>query len=134
MRKLVVIACIFSLLVSAAVLAGCVVEDNSTQTPGEVVTEFLHELASKDTNTAWDMLSRESQKALHSEPEFEALVLKTLSEADELDSAEIVKTSKKGNVATVTFTAVIGGKKETNTLKLVKEDGAWKISLLPSQK
>jgi hypothetical protein len=129
MRKLVVIACIFSLLVSATALAGCALEDSSPETPKEVVKEFLHELASKDTNTAWDMLSEESQKALQSEPEFESLVLKTLSEADELDSAVIVKTGRKGNVATVTFTAVIGGKKETNTLKLVKEDGAWKISL-----
>jgi hypothetical protein len=134
MRKLVVLACIFSLVVSAALVAGCAMEDDTPRTTREVVREFLDELASGDTGTAWDMLSARSQKLLHSEEEFESLVSKTLPDGDALESVEVVKSSTNGDVASVTVATVSDGKKQTDTVKLVKEDGVWKISLEPGGK
>lgn len=129
MRGLVVLACIVALLASATLAVGCVLEDSSPQTPREVVVDYLDELATGDTNTAWDMLSSKSQELFDSEAEFESLVSRTLPNAEELESVQVVKTSIKGDVATVTFTTEADGKKNTDTVELVKEDGVWKVSL-----
>jgi hypothetical protein len=134
MRKLIASACIFSLLVSAVVVAGCALEDRGPRTVKEVAAEFLDELASGDTSAAWDMLSAQSQKLLRSEPEFDALVSRTLPDGEALASAQVVKTSAKGDAASATYTTVVDGKKRTDDLKLIKEDGAWKISLGPDEK
>jgi methylmalonyl-CoA mutase N-terminal domain/subunit len=131
MRKLIVLACILSFLVSATGLVGCAIIDNGPQSPKQVVEEFLGELETGDTNTAWDMLSAKTQKSLGSEDEFDSLVNKTLGAVEQIEKIEVGKTTIDHNTATVTTTAIVNGKKKEGSQKLVKEDGVWKITLVP---
>ena len=66
MRKVLVLACILSLLVSAAVLVGCGGGGSSSQTPEQAMQAFFAAVKKSDTNATWNMLSADSQKQLNS--------------------------------------------------------------------
>lgn len=121
-RKVVVLACILSLLVSAAVLAGCGGGSSSSQTPEQVMQAFFTAVKNKDVNTAWNMLSSDSQKTIGSKSTWKMIQPQSGSL-----NYTIGKTTVNGNEATVNVTISLGTYKDSADMPLVKENGVWKV-------
>jgi Domain of unknown function (DUF4878) len=127
MRKTVVIVCAFSLLLSAAVLAGCGSGGGSSTSPVGVTKAFLAAAIKNDVNTTWGMLSRNTQVSMKNKATF-AETLKTFGPNDKV---VIGKATVTGDKAEVRVDYKHGGGETTDkvTIVLVKDGGAWKIDL-----
>jgi uncharacterized protein YdeI (BOF family) len=130
MRKVAVLACILSLLVSAAVLAGCG-GGSSAQTPQQVVQAYFTSLQKADATTIWNLISAASQKTVGSKSKLES-ALKSQSATFKSVKFTVGKTTVNGDKATVEVTVTIGGKTSTETLPLIKENGVWKGDMTSS--
>jgi len=125
MKKVVVLACILSLLVTAIVLVGCGGGSSSSQTPEQVAKAFFAAMQKIDVNTTWNLMSASTQKAIGT---------KTAWEASSKDSTgtmkfTVGKVTVNGNKATAKVTGTVAGKTSTQTVPLVKENGVWKVDL-----
>jgi hypothetical protein len=124
MRKVLVLACILSLLVSAAVLVGCGGGGSSSQTPEQVMQAFFAAVKKSDANTTWNMLSADSQKQLKSKSQWEADIKQMASSGVDY---KVGKATIKGDKGTVEVTASAGGQTQTVSISVIKENGAWKV-------
>lgn len=127
MRKVVVLACILSILVSAVVLVGCG-GGSSTQTPQQVIQVFWDALMKNDATTTWNMMSSDSQKAAGSKSEWEAALRQGLH----MVKVTIGKATINGNKATIKVTGTVNGKTNTVSMPLIKENGVWKVDISAS--
>jgi hypothetical protein len=125
MRKFVVLVCILSILVSAAVLVGCGGGGSSSQTPEQVAKAFFAAMQKIDVNTTWNLMSASTQKAIGTKAAWEA------SSKDSTDSMKFTvgKVTVNGNKAMAKVTGTVSGKTSTQTVPLVKENGVWKVDL-----
>ena len=131
MRKFMVLTCILSLLVSAAVLAGCgsgsTGSTSSSGTHESVAKAFWTASLTGDAATSWGMLSKKLQTNLKNEAAWASSgVTNTLGKG----SIVAGKATITGDTATVTIKIMSGGTEVTSSeVSLVKEDGAWKIAI-----
>jgi hypothetical protein len=128
MRKVVVLACILSLLIPVAVLVGC---GGSAQTPAQVTEAFFAALKKRDVNTTWNMMAAASRQQVGSKSTWES-ALKDPSTAIGDIKVKLGKTTVNDNNATVEVTSTTGGKASTETVPLVKENGVWKVDIAKS--
>ena len=127
MRKTVVLACILSLLVPAAVLVGCGSGGGSSTSPEEVTKAFLAAAIKNDVDTTWDMLSQNTQESMKDK----ATLAETLKTFGPNDKVVVGKATVTGDEAEVPVDYKHGGGETTDnvTIVLVKEGGAWKVDL-----
>jgi hypothetical protein len=127
MRKVALFACLFSLLITAVLLAGCGSggDKSTTQTPQEVAKAFWTAALTGDADTSWEMLSKNMQNTLKDKAKW----AKSVSNVPNV-SIEVGKATVTGNTAKVTIKILSGGKEATTTdVSLVKENGVWKVKL-----
>jgi Domain of unknown function (DUF4878)/Protein of unknown function (DUF2950) len=126
MRKSVVLACILSILVSAIVLVGCGGGGSSSQAPEQAAKAFFKAYEKKDTDTAWNMLSANTKNTTGSKGKaaLESF-LKKLSNT----KFTVRKVTINGDKATAEVTVTASGNTSTETVPLVKENGAWKVDI-----
>jgi hypothetical protein len=122
MRKSIVLACILLILMPAFVLVGCG-GGSSAQTPTQVSQAFWDAAIKKDANTTWNMMSAQAQKLMKTKSAWEA-ALKTATMPTKITAG---KATINGDKATVKLTGTIGGKSQTTSVPLVKENGVWKM-------
>jgi len=127
MRKTVVLACILSLLVAAAVLAGCGSGTGSSTSPEGVTKAFLAAAIKNDVDTTWDMLSGNTRESMKDK----ATLAETLKTFEPNDKVVVGKATVTGDEAEVPVDYRHGGGETTDnvTIVLVKEGGAWKVDL-----
>lgn len=131
MRKVAVLACVLSLLIPVAVLAGCGSGGSSTQTPEQVTEAFWAALKKRDTDSSWNMLTVEAQKFMKSKSEWEASLKKAFPEDKEMVTVKAEKATVNGNKATVTTTITVNGQTTTDNDQLIRENGVWKMDMRP---
>ena len=123
-----VLVCVCAVLGSAAALVGCGSSASSSQTPKQTMQAFLAAYQKADTDTTWNLLAAETQKALKTKATW-ASALKTLAENS--IKFTVGKVTVNGNKATVSVTGTgVTGKTVTETMPLYKENGAWKVYLV----
>lgn len=125
MRKVVVLACLLSLLVPVVVLVGCGGGGSSSQTPEQVAKVFFAALAKKDATTTWNVLTAGNQKAAKNKAAWESY----LKQAAVPENPTIGKVTINGDKATVKVTASFSGQRSSATIPLVKENGVWKVDM-----
>jgi hypothetical protein len=131
MRKIIVSACVLSILVATVALAGCGGSGgnstgNNSATPQGVAKAFWAAALKGDTATTWGMLSSELKANLKSAADW----AKTQTSSSPGAMVEAGKATVKGNTATVEVKIKSGGTEITSsTVSLVKENGAWKVAL-----
>ncbi len=127
MRKIIVLACILSLLVSAAVLVGCGSGGSSSGTPESVAQAFWKAAMTGDADASWALLSKSIQAGLKNKDAWaKSGVTKSLGGG----SIEAGKATITGDTATVTIKVMNGGTEVTTSeVSLVKEGGVWKVAL-----
>lgn len=127
MKKVVVLACVLALIVSAAIIAGCGSGSSSsgTQTPDQVAKAFFAALQKIDTTTTWNLMATATQKAIGTKAAWEASAKGATAGA----KYTVGKVTVKGDKATAKVTGTVGGKTSTQTVQLVKENGKWKVDL-----
>ncbi len=125
MRKIMVLACILSLLVPAAVLVGCGSGGSSSGTPESVAQAFWAAALKGDSNTTWAMLSKSFQANIKNKADW----AKTQMTNNPTATVEAGKATITGNMATVSVKIKSRGTEITSqTVSLVKEDGVWKVA------
>jgi uncharacterized protein YceK len=125
MRKIIVLACILSLLVPAVLLVGCGSGGSSSETPAGVAKAFWAAALKGDSDTTWAMLSKNFRANLKSKAEW----AKTQTTNSPTATVEAGKATITGNTATVSVKIKSGGTEiTTQEVSLVKEDGVWKVS------
>jgi len=124
MRKVIVLACILSLLVPVVVLAGCG-GGSTSQTPEQVAKAFFAAYAKKDATTSWNLLSANSLKQGKSKADWE----KFLKDTTIPENITVDKVTVNGDKATAKVTGTFSGKASTVTVPLVKENGVWKVDM-----
>lgn len=131
-RLLLPAACVLC----AALLAGCAQTTASTSFKGEehAVAQSVANLQSAATGTenhkiCAQLFTKANVKALGGQSACEAAVK---SQLGQVDSFELATKSVhiEGDQATATVESVVSGKKKDQTVKLVKEDGSWRIDEL----
>jgi ABC-type uncharacterized transport system YnjBCD substrate-binding protein len=124
MRKSIVLVSILLILIPAVVLAGCGGGGESSGNTAEATAkEFFAAYADQDADTSWDLLASESTKTVK-KADWEEFLKE--SPGMEFTVGEV---TVNGDKATAEVTAVAGEEKSTETVPLVKEDGAWKVNL-----
>ena len=126
MRKVVGLACIFSLFAAAVLLVGCGngSSGNSSATPESVAQAFVKAGTTGDAATAWSLLSKRVQSGQSMSAWAKSAVTNTLGDS----TIEVGKATVTGNTATVSVKLMNGGKEITSVdLGLVKEGGVWKV-------
>ncbi|SRR5450759_1617504 len=128
-RKVVVLACILSLLVAALALVGCGSGGGtiSSGTPENVAQSFWKAAMTGDAATSWSLLSESNQTRLKNKDTWaKSGVTKSLGSG----SIEVGKAKINSDTATVTIKVMMGGTVvTTEEVSLVKEGGAWKIEM-----
>jgi uncharacterized protein YceK len=126
MRKIIVLACILSLLVSAVVLVGCGSGGSSSGTPESVAKAFWAAALKGDSNTSWAMLSKSIQTGLKNK----AAWAKSGVTNNPTATVEAGKATITGDTATVSVKIKSGGTEvTTQEVSLVKEGGVWKVEM-----
>jgi predicted small lipoprotein YifL len=123
MRKTVVMLLALALSVTVLALAGC--GGGNADSPEQVVEEFMSATLAEDAEAVYELLSAATQAELTSTVDL------VEGSADAIDSYEVGEATISGDEARVaTSIALTGldGPLEFEVV-LVKEDGAWKISL-----
>ena len=127
MKKIVVTLLVLALSVSILALAGCGGGGNggNDDSPEQVVEEFMTATLAEDAEAVYDMLSVDSQAEVTDKEELVA------GSADAIDSYDVGEATVSGDEARVPTTIVLTGLESTLEFDVVllKEDGAWKISL-----
>ncbi|HEY5494935.1 MAG TPA: DUF2950 family protein [Candidatus Anoxymicrobiaceae bacterium] len=126
MKKFVVLACILSILVSAAVLVGCGGGGSSSQTPEKAAQAFFAAMQKVDANTTWNLMSADSQKKIGTKAAWVA----SSKESTSLMKFTVGNVTVNGNKATAKVTGTVSGKTTTQTIPLVKENGVWKVDII----
>ncbi len=119
-----VLACILSLLVSAAVLVGCGGGGSSSQTPEQAMQAFFAAVKKSDTNATWNMLSADSQKQLNSKSSWGEQIKQMASSSVDYT---VGKATVNGDKGSVKVTATAGGQTKTVSISVIKENGVWKV-------
>jgi ABC-type phosphate transport system substrate-binding protein len=129
MRKVVVLACIFSILVAALALVGCGSGSgtSSSGTPEKVAQTFWKAAMTGDGAASWALLSKSIQTRFKNKDAWaKSGVTNTLGSG----TIEVGKAKITGDTATVTIKVMMGGTVvTTEEVSLVKEGGAWKIEM-----
>lgn len=126
MRKIMVMACIISLLVPAVVLVGCGSGGSSSGTPESVAEAFWTAALHGDVDASWAMLSKVIQANLKDKDVW----AKSMVVKNPAATAEAGKATINGDTAKVSVKIKSGGKEiTTNEVSLVKEGGVWKIEM-----
>jgi len=128
-----VLACILSLLISAAVLAGCgggSSSSNSSQTPEQAALSFYTALQKADANTSWNLMSSDGQKQVGSKSTWETAIKQQATTLGNL-KFKVGKATVKGNKATVEMTGSLNGQTNAESVPLIKENGVWKVEMNP---
>ena len=123
-RRIIVSACILSVLVSAAMLAGCGSGGSTAQTPEQAVKTFFAAYQKLDANTTWNMLSANSMKSVQKK-DWEEFLKKLTGPT----KYTIGKVTVNGDKATAKVTGTISGKTSTADVPLIKENGVWKVDM-----
>ncbi|MHB8895867.1 MAG: Rv0361 family membrane protein [Candidatus Geothermincolia bacterium] len=126
MRKFVVAACVLTILVSAALLVGCSGGSSTAQGPQQAVQAFFSAMEKVDANTSWDLMSADSQKQIGSKADWVA----ASKESTDPMTFTVGKVTVNGDKATAKVTGTVSGKSTTQTIPLVKENGAWKVDII----
>lgn len=113
---------ILGMLAMALCLIGC------SKGPDKVAIAYLEALADGDFDKAAEYVSKDDTSAFKKNTSI-ALVKNAMKR--ELDGLKfkVVDTKIDGDKATVKIEGKKDSKSETNDLKLVKEDGNWKVDL-----
>ncbi|MEW6555144.1 MAG: hypothetical protein AB1384_12770 [Actinomycetota bacterium] len=126
MKKLVVILLALALSVSIPALAGCGGGSNGADdSPEQVVEEFMSATLAEDADAVYELLSEDSQAEVTDKEELVA------GSADAIDSYEVGKATINGDEARVATSIALTGFEGSLDFEVVllKEGGAWKISL-----
>lgn len=129
MRKIMVLACILSLLVPAVVLVGCGGGggNSGSGTPEGVAQAFWKAALTGDADASWALLSKSVQTSLKNK---EAWAKSGVSNTLGSGSIEAGKATINGDTATVKIKVMNGGTEVTTSeVSLVKESGAWKVAM-----
>ena len=128
MRKVVVLACILSLLVSAGMMAGCGSGGSSSgsNSPEGVAQAFWLATLKGDAAASWAMLSKVVQGNLKDESTW----AKSVVSSNPTATVEVGKATVTGDRAKVSLKIIAGGTTiTTQTVSLVKENGVWKVEM-----
>ena len=110
-------------IVAASMLILTACGGGSANTPDGVAKAFLEEIADKDFSGAKKYATKASASMLDMMESTMSMVPDDIAD-ESSDEFEITKTDENGDEATVYYTS--GGKDEK--LKVVKEDGDWKVA------
>jgi Domain of unknown function (DUF4878) len=127
MRKVMVLACILSLLLSAGMLAGCGSGGSSgSNSPEGVAQAFWLASLKGDAAASWAMLSKVVQGNLKNESVWAQSVVSSNPTA----TVTVGKATVTGDRAKVSVKIAAGGTViTTQTVSLVKENGVWKVEM-----
>jgi len=127
MKKLAVTLLVLALSVSVLAFAGCGGGGNGgdADSPEKVVEEFMAATLAEDAETVYGLLSADSQAEVTDKEELVA------GSKDAIDSYEVGEATISGDEARVPTSIVLAGLESSLDFEVVllKEDGAWKISL-----
>lgn len=138
-------AILVSLLIVLTLIMGCAQSGqqgpgstgssgNQSDDPTKAFEAFIKAIKDKDLKAAWDLMSEESKSAFkeNDQPSFEKFKAELGKELDNPEKmAEItsaVPISVK-TVAEVKFKSKRGNEEREDSIKMVKEDGKWKIDM-----
>ena len=126
MRKIIVLACILSLLVLAVLLVGCGSGGSGSGTPEGVAKAFWAAALKGDSDTTWAMLSKGFQANQKSKADW----AKTQMTNSPTATVEAGKATVTGDTAKVSVKIKSGGTEiMTEEVVLVKEGGVWKVEM-----
>ncbi|MDD3718113.1 MAG: DUF4878 domain-containing protein [Actinomycetota bacterium] len=126
MKKIIITLLVLALSVSVLALAGCGGSDSGDgDSPEKVVEQFMKSTVAEDADAVYDLLSEADQAEVTDKEELVA------GSADAIDSYTVGKATISGDEARVPSTIVLTDLDSTLEFDvvLVKEGGAWKISL-----
>jgi hypothetical protein len=131
MRKITLLACILTLIFTAAVAAGCGGEGDSG--PGETLERFFKAVQEEDVDNAYSLVSEEDKKEFTKEQLEEGFLEVEAEYEEEAFDFVIGDEYVNGDEATVEV-LFLEGDDSSNASSfeyiLVKENGEWKISLI----
>lgn len=126
MKKIIITLLVLALSISVLAFAGCGGSDSGDgDSPEKVVEQFMQGTLAEDADAIYGLLSEASKAEVTDKEELVA------GSADAIDSYTVGKATISGDEARVPSTIVLTGLDSTLEFDvvLVKEDGAWKISL-----
>jgi predicted small secreted protein len=134
MKRLLVLACLLSLLVPALLLAGCGSESggedtrsNGSASPEDVAQAFWEASLSGDADTSWSLLSEQLQTGLETK---EAWASSGVSDTLGGGTVETEEATITGDEAEVTIRIMNDGEEITSSdVLLIKEGDEWKIKI-----
>jgi hypothetical protein len=127
LKKAVVGPCV-TVLVILFSAAGCGGGQAPARTPSEVTQDFLETLKDGDYAAAYGMLSSADRDSM-TEKQWTEDVGRELAGIDESVTCEVTDEESAKNEAVVGIELTQGGESETFYIVLLKEGGAWKVSL-----
>lgn len=126
MKKLLVLGCILSILLTGMMVIGCGGEggggggDNSAEAAAK---SFFSAYENNDADTTWDLLSAGSKEFVK-KADWDSF----LEESDPVKFT-VGKVTEDGDKATAKVTADTGTESSEEDVPLVKEGGEWKVNM-----
>ncbi len=125
MRRAVIVLFVLALAAATLAFAGCGGDGTSSNTPEQVVGEFLAAAVEGDADTAFELISEDSKTEVGDKENLVA------GFSDSVSSYEVGDATITGDKAMVPVNYQLQGMDgglEFNTV-LIMENGSWKISL-----
>jgi hypothetical protein len=130
MRKIVVLACILSLLVPAVLLVGCGGGGSSSGTPESVAQAFWTATLNGDADASWPLLAKSVQTSLRNKDTWAKSGVSGGITGQSVTVEVVGKATITGDTAKVKVKIKNGGiEVATQESTLVKESGAWKLKV-----
>lgn len=142
MKKLVLL---LSLLIVLTLIMGCAQSgqpesgsigssDSQGDDPSKAFEAFVKAIKDKDLKGAWDLMSEESKSAFkeNDQPSFEkfkAEIEKELNSPEKMEEITSAVPVSVITVAEVKIKSKRGNEEREDTIKMIKEDGKWKINI-----
>ena len=138
-------ALMLSLLIVLTLIAGCAQtgqqgagnaggSGNQSDDPTKAFEAFVKAIKDKDLKTAWDLMSEESKSAFKengqaSFEKFKSEIEKELDNPEKIEEITSAVPISSVIKAEVKIKSKRGNEEREDTIKMIKEDGKWKLDM-----